>query len=165
MLSGKVFIWNVLRVVSVLMFAKNLPKNLRIAHIFAIFLLLAICHRGLDSMTVAEHRELNEIYCKSCYRLYIGPDGYGYPPNGPALISYDMEHQDPPPGSEVKWRTPPTRLGKVFWRPKTLPSGQTSIGSRVIGKSNTKIQSHSGVKGQGSGFKGQGSVHASSSRR
>jgi len=51
--------------------------------------LLAICNQTLDSSTLAEHRELNEIYCKKCYRKFFGIKGYGYGPNGPALITVD----------------------------------------------------------------------------
>ncbi len=96
-------------------------------------------------MTVAEHRELNEIYCKSCYRLYIGPDGYGYPPNGPALIAYDMEHQDPPPGAGIKRKIPPpTRLGKTFVRKKTLPPSNMTGSRSRFNNNNTNVNSTTG---------------------
>lgn len=59
-----------------------------------------VCSKGLDSSTIAVHK--NEIYCKSCYGKKYGPKGYGYG-QGAGTLSMDkgeglgITHEAPAP--------------------------------------------------------------------
>jgi len=67
------------------------------------------CNKSLDSNTVRERKEEQEIYCASCYGKSFGPKGYGFG-GGAGTLSMDAGKS----GNGQKWATsnvPSTNVG------------------------------------------------------
>ncbi|CAG7831114.1 unnamed protein product [Allacma fusca] len=111
----------------------------------------AICNRTLDSVTLAENRGLNQIYCKVCYRKKFATKGYGYGPNEPTLLAFpssislmSCNEQDARAESEEKvpYKSPekqPSKNAAESVRSINQPSN-TSNASEIIraGQSSSK---------------------------
>jgi len=95
----------------------------------------AICNRTLDSSNLSECKIRDEIYCNSCYRKYLGLQGYGFGVTNPTLVNHNPLIMDKLPndcGEGEKFvengvqdprliPPPPSRLGQSFMARVRMP--------------------------------------------
>jgi len=91
----------------------------------------AACNASLDTRSLAECREQNEIFCWNCYRKYFATAGYGFG-SKPTLVTQDRPIQkdcyDTTPGpSEVSVRPQPKPVEQQAFIPVPSRLGQQYI--------------------------------------